>query len=83
MTHCVAGVALGFAAMAGLASIPIDLHDNPMGMLLVDGRLYFAPTLGVIAFAAVLTSLMASATAWSPARSAARLPPADALRHHE
>lgn len=83
LLSCAAGVVLGFAAMAGLASIPIDLHDNPMGMLLVDGRLYFAPTVGGIAFAVVLISLMATATAWFPARSAARLPPADALRHHE
>jgi len=83
LLSCAAGVALGLAAMQGLASIPIDLHDNPMGMLLVDGRLFFSPTVGGIAFAVVLISLMATATAWLPARSAARLPPADALRHHE
>lgn len=80
---CAAGVALAFLAMWGLSSIPIHLENNPMGMLLVDGRLFFSPTVGNILFSVGLISLMATATAFLPARSAARLPPADALRHHE
>ena len=80
---CAAGVALGFLAMWGLSSIPIDLSDNPMGMLLVDGHIFFSPTVGGVLFSVALISLMATATAFLPARTAARLPPADALRHHE
>lgn len=80
---CATGVALAFLAMWGLSSIPIELENNPMGMLLVEGRLFFSPTIGNILFSVTLISLMATATAFLPARSAARLPPADALRHHE
>lgn len=80
---CASGVALGFLAMRGLSSIPIHLDNNPMGMLLVDGRLFFAPTAAGIAGSVALIVLMATATAFLPSRAAARLAPADALRHHE
>lgn len=80
---CATGVALGFLAMWGLSSIPMHMDNNPMGMLLVKGHLFFSPTFGGIAFSVGIISLMATATAFLPARSAARLPPADALRHHE
>ena len=80
---CAAGVALSFLVMRGLSSIPFELSDNPMGMLLVDGHLYFAPTAGGVLLSVAIISLMATATAFLPARSAARLPPADALRHQE
>ena len=76
-----AGVALGFAAMR-LISLPV-FHpvDNPLGMLLVGGHIYFLPTFAGIAGSVVLIIAIAVATAWFPARRAANLPPAQALRH--
>jgi len=83
LLSCTAGVVLGFVLMEGLSLIPIHLDNNPMGMLLIKGHLFFAPTVWGTLSGVLLISLMAVATAVAPARKAARMPPADALRHHE
>ncbi|MCB9495670.1 MAG: FtsX-like permease family protein [Fibrobacteria bacterium] len=83
VVSCGVGVGLGYAIMKGLSSIPIHLENNPLGMVLVDGRLFFSPTTSGILTAVVLITMMAVATAFLPSRTAARLSPADALRHHE
>ncbi|HNW45402.1 MAG TPA: FtsX-like permease family protein, partial [Elusimicrobiales bacterium] len=76
-----AGLALGFAVMWTLELIPISMQDNPLGMLLVNGRLYFLPTFAGIAENVLLIIAIAVVTAWFPARRAANLSPAKALGH--
>ena len=78
-----AGVALGFGLIQLLGSLPMHLHGNPMGMLLVRGHLFFSPTVAGTLGGVVLITILSLATAFLPALHAARLPPADALRHHE
>jgi len=80
---CLAGVVLGFGLMELLSAYTIHAEDNPMGMLLVKGHVFFAPTLWGTLSGVVLITSMAVAAAFLPSRAAARLLPADALRHHE
>jgi ABC-type lipoprotein release transport system permease subunit len=77
------GVVLALLIMWGLSGIPIKMDDNPMGMLLVNSRLYFLPTIAGIIGNVCLILLLAVATAIFPARRAAKLSPAAALRHFE
>ena len=76
-----AGLLLGFAVMKGLALITFHPHDNPLGMLLVNGHLYFLPTFYGVAGSVLLIIAIAVVTAWFPARRAANLSPAKALGH--
>lgn len=78
-----AGVALGFGLMELLSSFTIHASGNPMGVLLVRGHLFFAPTVVGTLGGVVLIAVLSLVTAFLPALRAARLPPADALRHHE
>jgi putative ABC transport system permease protein len=79
------GTMVAFAAMWGLSQITFKTGDNPnpLSMLLVDGHLFFAPTAGAIVFFVILIVGIAVVTAYFPARRAARLSAADALRHFE
>lgn len=77
------GVAAAFAVMGALSRLPLDLQDNPMGMFLVDGHIYFLPTALGIASNVLLILLIAVATAYFPARRAANLKAAVAFRHYE
>lgn len=76
-----AGVLLGFAAMKLLTLITFHPQNNPLGMLLVGGHLYFLPTFTGVAGSILLIIAIAAATAWFPARRAAGLSPAKALGH--
>jgi ABC-type antimicrobial peptide transport system permease subunit len=75
------GVALAFAGMWLLRQIPFQADSNPLSMLLVNERLHFRPSVPGIGAYLLLILLIAAATAWFPARRAARLAPSDALRH--
>jgi len=79
----IAGTILAFAAMWLLSSITFTMSDNPMGMLLVNSRLYFLPTFAGVAGNVLLILSIAVATAYFPARRAANLSPAKALGHFE
>ncbi len=79
----VAGTAVAFAAMAGLSKIRFETGDNPLGMILVDGHIFFAPTVPAVISFIVLIVGIAVTTAYFPARRAARLSAAEALRHFE
>ncbi len=79
----VAGVVLAFLVMHGLSSMTIDAGDNPMGMLLVEGHLYFAPTLAATVSYIVFIIGITVFTAFFPARRAATMIVSDALRHVE
>ncbi|HTY08813.1 MAG TPA: FtsX-like permease family protein [Candidatus Edwardsbacteria bacterium] len=78
-----AGAAAAFLAMWGMSALTIDAGDNPLGMLLVDGHLYFAPTAAATLGYIALIVAIAAATAYFPARRAANLTAAAALRHYE
>lgn len=78
-----AGVALGFLVMR-LISVPVfHPQDNPLGMLLVNGRIYFLTTFWSAAGSVLLIMGISLATAWFPARRAAAMSPAQALRHYD
>lgn len=79
----IAGALLAFLVMYGLSSITIDAGDNPMGMLLVEGHLYFAPTLAATVSYIVFIIGITVFTAFFPARRAATMIVSDALRHVE
>jgi ABC-type lipoprotein release transport system permease subunit len=76
------GIIMGFIAMRLLSLINFSMQDNPLGMLLVNGHLYFLPTFTGIAGSVLLIIAIAVVTAWFPARRGANLPPAQALRHY-
>ena len=77
------GTALAFLAMFGLSRITFHAEDNPMSMLLVNSHLNFVPSLGATVFYIVLIVVISVVTAYFPARRAAKMPAADALRHFE
>jgi ABC-type lipoprotein release transport system permease subunit len=79
----IAGTVLAFAAMAGLSQIKFKIEDNPLSMILDDGHLFFAPTPGAVLFFVVLIVAIAVVTAYFPAKKAAKLSAAEALRHFE
>lgn len=79
----IGGSVLAFLAMYGLSSMTIDAGDNPMGMLLVEGHLYFAPTLTATISYILLIVGITVFTAFFPAKRAAAMIVSDALRHVE
>ncbi|OGS19465.1 MAG: hypothetical protein A2219_07700 [Elusimicrobia bacterium RIFOXYA2_FULL_50_26] len=83
LISCLAGIALAFITMRLLSLVHFEMQDNPMGMLLIQNHLHFMPSSGGIVFNLLLILLMAVATAYFPARRAAGLSPANALRHYE
>ena len=77
------GIGLAFLIMHTLSNLPLNMQDNPLGMFLVDGHLYFLPTLSGVVSNVTLILLIAGLTAFFPARKAANLSAAEAFRHHE
>jgi len=74
-----AGIILAFAAIKGLKGIQFS-PENPLNMLMVDRRLHFIPTwFHAIEILTLLLGFMI-ATVYFPARQAAKLKPAQALR---
>jgi len=72
-----------FIVMWLLKQPTIDAGENPMGMLLVNGHLHFAPSaVSIILFIAIICAITA-VTAFFPARGAANMHPSHALRHFE
>jgi ABC-type antimicrobial peptide transport system permease subunit len=69
--------------MCVLSFIKINAQDNPLGMLLVDGHLNFAPTVAGTISSIILILLIAAVTAYFPARRAANMSAAAAFRHYE
>ena len=79
----IAGTVVAFCAMAGISLFTFKSDGNPMAMLLVEGHIHFAPTPGAVIGFIVLIVGIALVTAYFPARRAAALRSADALRHFE
>ncbi|MFC1617401.1 FtsX-like permease family protein [Candidatus Margulisiibacteriota bacterium] len=78
----VAGIIIAVIIMKLLALIQFSA-DNPMNMLMVDRRLYFVTTIGNIIRNFVIVFGFVILTTYFPARKAAQMKPADALRHFE
>ena len=85
LTFCasVVGIFMAFSVMNLVGQIPIDATDNPLGMFLVAGHIYFLPTFIGVLSNVILIMLIAFVTAYFPARRAAKLKAADALRYYE
>jgi ABC-type antimicrobial peptide transport system permease subunit len=79
----VAGVILAFIAMGILSLFTFTVTDNPMGILLVKQHLHFVPTFVGVAGNMALILAIAAVTAYFPARRAANMSAAEALRHFE
>jgi ABC-type lipoprotein release transport system permease subunit len=77
------GAILAFMAMFGLSHIKINAEDNPFSMLLVNEHLNFVPSAWATFFYIILIVGIAVVTAYFPARKAANMSSADALRHYE
>lgn len=83
LISALSGTALAFVTMFGLSQLTFGTDANPLGMLLVDGHIFFAPTPLAVCFFIMLIVGIAVVTAYFPARHAAKLSAADALRHFE
>ena len=79
----ITGIVMAFLAMWGVSHITFDVSDNPLGMILVNGHIYFLPTVAGVLFNVILIMVIAFVTAYFPARRAAGLRAAEALRHYE
>jgi len=78
-----AGTVMAFIVMWGLSLVPFNISDNPLGLLLIRQRLYFLPTSWGIISNILFIIFISVATAFFPARRAANLSAAEALRHIE
>ena len=79
----IAGIILAFILMGLLSLVTFDVSDNPLGILLVSRHLYFLPTFGNVVFNIILILVLTTATSFFPAKRAANLSAAEALRHYE
>lgn len=79
----IAGTIFALLLMELLALIKFNVTDNPLGILLVSSHLHFLPTLLNILFNITLILIITVITAYFPARRAANLSSAEALRHYE
>jgi len=79
----ITGTIAAFIMMGILMLVPFNVTDNPMGILLVNQHLHFVPTFAGVAGNMLLIIAIAAATSFFPARRAAKLSAADALRHYE
>lgn len=77
------GTGLALLSMLLLSRWTFPIEGNPLSMLLVRGHLVFVPQLSTTVGHILLVTGMALVAAWNPARRAAGLAPATALRHHE
>lgn len=83
LLSAIAGTLLALAAMFALSQMTFAIEGNPLSMLLVRGHLVFVPKAGATIGQILLVMGMAILAAWNPASQAAKLSPANALRHHE
>lgn len=79
---CVGGIILGIIAIKILGAIEFDVN-NAISMILKDGHLYFKMNPVGIVTSFLLILIIATVTAYFPARKAANLVAVEALRHYE
>ncbi len=80
MAGWIAGLVVSAVVIGGLSMIQFGA-DNPFNMMMVDRHLYFVPTAMDTFKNWALLMVFSLITAYFPARSAAKLPPAEAFRH--
>lgn len=78
----VVGVIMGAVAMVAISGIPVEV-DNVINIILVNGHLHFVPKASLIIRNFLVIEAIVLLTAFFPARDAAKLRVADALRHFE
>ena len=76
------GLALGFALARLIGSVPLDVREHPLGMLLVRQRIVISPTWEIAIGAPVLIAGLSLATMLGSALRTAKLSPVEALRRH-
>ncbi|MEK6645865.1 MAG: FtsX-like permease family protein [Candidatus Firestonebacteria bacterium] len=79
----IAGIIIAFILMHILSAFTINMPDNPLSILLVNGHLYFMPSFLSIILNTLLILVIVVVTAYFPARRAANMSPTTALRHYE
>lgn len=79
----ISGTVLSFIVMWLLSLIKFNVEDNPMGILLLDRHLHFMPTAAGISGYILLILIISGIAAYIPARKAAAMSAAQALRHYE
>lgn len=79
----IAGIIMAFGVIHLLSKLTFELKDNPLSILLVNGHLYFMPTISDITAILILILCIVGATAYFPSRTAANLSPSAALRYHD
>ncbi len=72
-----------YGAMALLSLWHLGGEDNQLSMLLVSGHLHFTPSLLASVGYVLMIQIIAVVTAFFPARAAAKMSAAEALRHYE
>ena len=77
------GTILAFISMSLLKLIKFNMTDNPLGILLLNEKLYFFPQVSHIAANILVILGIALFTAYFPARRAANMSSVEALRHYE
>jgi len=79
----IAGTIFALILMGLLTLVKFDVTDNPLGILLVSKHLHFLPSFLNVIFNITLILVITAITAYFPARRAANLSAAEALRHYE
>ncbi|MGM0508935.1 MAG: ABC transporter permease [Fusobacteriota bacterium] len=79
---CIVGIIAAIGVMKALSSLELKL-DNALSMILKDGHIFFKINPQSIAINLTFILLIAIITAYFPARRAAKMSAADALRHYE
>ncbi len=83
MMSSIAGTIFAFVIMGLLSVISFNTEGNALAILLVKKHLYFMPSaVSVISFMLLIIAV-SMITAFFPARRAAKMSSADALRHYE
>ena len=77
------GTILAFVSMSLLKLIKFNLTDNPLGILLLNERLYFLVQFSHIATNILVIVVIALLTAYFPAKKAANMSSVEALRFYE
>jgi ABC-type lipoprotein release transport system permease subunit len=77
------GTILAFVSMALLKLIKFNMTDNPLGILLLNERLYFLTRISDIALNIFIIMVIALFTAYFPAKRAANMSSVEALRYYE
>lgn len=79
---CAAGIVMGILVMRGIGLIQFDVH-NALSMILKNKHLFFKMNFLAIFLNFLLIMGISGATAYFPARRAAKLSAVEALRHYE